>query len=418
MERDASDAYLDAVLIGGREQRPIVICDYDTAWPERFAQVRARVGEALGATALRIEHIGSTAVPGLAAKPIIDVLVTVVDPDDGAAFTSALEARGYELRVQEPGHRMFRSAARDVHVHVWADSDPEVGRYLRFRDRLRSSSEDRDAYEQLKRELAKQQWREMNHYADAKGSLIQAILERGGGSRAEAAASVADCELNQAQWNCASAVAGGGSAWQDAGLIWAWRAHSGELMLNFPRSLELAAVERGIAFARDHGAHIVGAWLSSETDPATLVEAGFQRGWEPWWMAASLAAIAPADDPRVALSTDVPEYGPGGRRLLSLAEGERPSAWHAVARIDGSLAGRAWSFVAGSRAGVYDMEVWPQYQRRGLGRALLREVCDAARAAGATTVTLNATPAGEKLYSAEGFVRVGEGITYWHHLGC
>jgi GrpB-like predicted nucleotidyltransferase (UPF0157 family) len=128
--------YLDAVLVGGRERRPIVIADYDELWPERFAKERARVLSALGGAALRVEHIGSTAVPALAAKPIIDVLVTVADPEDEAPVRSALESQGYELRVREPGHRMFRTAARDVHIHVWAESDPEVERYLRFRDRL------------------------------------------------------------------------------------------------------------------------------------------------------------------------------------------------------------------------------------------------------------------------------------------
>jgi GrpB-like predicted nucleotidyltransferase (UPF0157 family) len=173
-------AHLDSVLIGGRERHAVVICDYDEAWPERFTGIQVRVRAALGGAAVRVEHIGSTAVPGLAAKPIVDVLVTVVDPDDEPAFRPALEALGYQLRVREPGHRMFRTAARDVHIHVWADSDAEVGRYLRFRDRLRASSEDRAAYERLKRDLAKQDWSDINYYADAKGSLISEILDRAG----------------------------------------------------------------------------------------------------------------------------------------------------------------------------------------------------------------------------------------------
>lgn len=165
-------------LIGGRERRAIVIVDYDPSWPERYELERERLRAALGAIAIRIEHIGSTAVPGLAAKAIVDVLVTVADPDDEAATAPALEGAGYELRVRERGHRMFRTPALDVHVHVWGDSDPEVGRYLRFRDRLRGSPEDRDAYERLKRELAGREWGDMNEYADAKGALIEAILAR------------------------------------------------------------------------------------------------------------------------------------------------------------------------------------------------------------------------------------------------
>ncbi len=187
-------------------------------------------------------------------------------------------------------------------------------------------------------------------------------------------------------------------------------------MLNFPASIDAAPARRGVEFARQNEAQIVGAWLSSDTDAAPLEEVGFDRGWEPWWMAARLEEIREPDDPRIALSAEVPEYGPGGQRLLTLATSEPVRAWHAVARVDGLFAGRAWSLMAGDLAGIYDMDVWPAFQRRGLGRALLRAVCHAARNAGATKAVLNATPDGERLYSAEGFVRVGEGITYWHHL--
>ena len=172
------DRELDQVLIGGREKREIVIVEYDESWPARFEAEHGRVRRAPGVCAVRIEHIGSTAVPGLAAKSIIDLLVTVEDPEDETVTVPALTAAGYELRVREPGHRMFRTPRRDVHVHVWADTDVEVTRYLRFRDRLRRSAEDRRAYEQLKRELARRDWSDMNHYAAAKGPLIEDILSR------------------------------------------------------------------------------------------------------------------------------------------------------------------------------------------------------------------------------------------------
>jgi GrpB-like predicted nucleotidyltransferase (UPF0157 family) len=178
VDRDERDLDLDRVLIGGLEKREIVIVDYDEGWPARFAAERARVRQALGDHARRIEHIGSTAVPGLAAKPIIDLLVTVQAPDDEAVTVPALTAVGYQLRVREPGHRMFRTAQRDVHVHIWANADPEVARALRFRDRLRRSPADRQAYEQLKRDLAGRDWPDMNHYADAKGPVIEEILAR------------------------------------------------------------------------------------------------------------------------------------------------------------------------------------------------------------------------------------------------
>jgi GNAT superfamily N-acetyltransferase len=230
-------------------------------------------------------------------------------------------------------------------------------------------------------------------------------------------ASVSDCEKSQTEWNCAIAIAGGGTVWEDGALRWSWQAHDGQLMLNFPRVLDAEALRRGIAFAVAQDARIVGAWLSQDTDATALTASGFDRGWEPWWMAAPLDAIAQPMDARVALSADVPEYGPDGQGLLTLARAEPRRAWHAVARVDGRFAGRAWCLVSGDLAGIYDMDVWPRFQRRGLGRALLRILCSAARNAGATTAVLNATPDGERLYSAEGFVRVGTGITYWHHLG-
>lgn len=178
IDTDERNRELDDVLIGGREQRKIVIVEYDPRWPARFESERVRVQQALGASAIRVEHIGSTAVPRLAAKPIIDLLATVEDPDDETASVPALTAVGYELRVREPGHRMFRTPERDVHVHLWGDADPEVTRYLRLRDQLRRCAEDRQAYEQLKRELARREWSDMNHYADAKGPLIEEILAR------------------------------------------------------------------------------------------------------------------------------------------------------------------------------------------------------------------------------------------------
>jgi GNAT superfamily N-acetyltransferase len=229
-------------------------------------------------------------------------------------------------------------------------------------------------------------------------------------------ATVAECERLQAEWNVAVALAGGGSVWEDGGLRWAWQRHNGHLMLNFPRSIDAGAARRGVEFAREHGACVVGAWLSPDTDAAPLEAAGFQRGWEPWWMAARLEAIRAPDDARVEVTSEVPEYGPGGQDLLSLARQEPRRAWHAMARVDGRFAGRAWALAAGDVAGIYDMDVWPDFQRQGLGRALLRAVCAAARAAGARTAVLNSTPDGELLYASEGFVRVGEGITYWHHL--
>jgi len=127
-------------LIGGNERRAIVLVDYDSSWPVCFQDERAKLTMALGTEAIGIEHIGSTAVPGLAAKPIIDVLVTVADIEDEPRYLPALQRAGYVLRVREPGHRMVRTPGLDVHVHIWPDGDPAVTAYLAFRNRLRSTS--------------------------------------------------------------------------------------------------------------------------------------------------------------------------------------------------------------------------------------------------------------------------------------
>ena len=169
----------DVELIGGPEPGPVTLVAYDPAWPARYERERERIVAALGARVLAIEHIGSTSVPGLAAKPVVDIDLAVADPDDEAAFVPALEAAGYVLRVREPRHRMLRTPEHDVHVHVFAPGDEDMARDLRFRDRLRASPEDRAAYEARKRELARRDWAARQDYADAKGPLIDAIAARG-----------------------------------------------------------------------------------------------------------------------------------------------------------------------------------------------------------------------------------------------
>lgn len=172
------DAYLDQVLIGGREPAVIVVVDYDAGWPSRFQHFAGRVRRALGARALSVEHIGSTSVPGLAAKPIIDMLLTVADVPDEAAYVPALEATGLGLRVREPEHRMLRTPVRDVHLHVYGPADPAVRDYLDLRDWLTVDGADRELYAMTKRRLAQQSWRDMNDYAEAKSEVIEDVLGR------------------------------------------------------------------------------------------------------------------------------------------------------------------------------------------------------------------------------------------------
>ena len=174
-----ADEHVETGLIGGEEKLQIQIVDYDTGWPKKF-EVHARViADALGSVALQIDHIGSTSVPGLAAKPIIDILVIVQNSADESAYMSRLEAAGYLLRVREPDwneHRMFRTHEKDVHVHIYSVGCAEIQRVLTFRDHLRINIDDRRRYEQTKRELASREWSTMNEYAEAKTEVIESII--------------------------------------------------------------------------------------------------------------------------------------------------------------------------------------------------------------------------------------------------
>jgi GrpB-like predicted nucleotidyltransferase (UPF0157 family) len=165
-------------LLGGPEPRTIEVVGYDSSWPWRFARERARIAAAIGAVAGRIDHIGSTAVAGLAAKPIIDIQVSVDDPEDEQAYAPALENAGYRLRVREPGHRMLRTSTLDVHVHVCAAGGDWERRHLLFRDWLGADSSGRALYAAAKRDLARRDWPDMNAYAEAKTIVILQILGR------------------------------------------------------------------------------------------------------------------------------------------------------------------------------------------------------------------------------------------------
>ena len=171
-------AHLDSVLIGGREQRAIVISDHDPSWATRAAALIQSIRRALGPIALSVEHIGSTSVPGLAAKAIIDVLLVVRDLDAEQMYVEPLQALGLQLRVREAGHRMLRTADLDVHLHVLPPGTPEEVAYLDLRDWLRVNTADRELYESTKRALVARTWQDMNLYADAKSEVIAEVLAR------------------------------------------------------------------------------------------------------------------------------------------------------------------------------------------------------------------------------------------------
>jgi len=163
---------------------PILIVDYDPQWPELFKREADRIRAALGSRALRIEHTGSTSVPGLAAKPVIDVLLVVTDSADEGAYLPALEAAGYVLHIREPHwheHRMFNRPDTETNMHVFSSGCPEIDRVLMFRDWLRANAADRALYARTKLALAQKEWGHVQNYADAKTVVIEEILARARG---------------------------------------------------------------------------------------------------------------------------------------------------------------------------------------------------------------------------------------------
>src|SRR5713226_4751750 len=159
----------------------ILIVDYDPKWPELFGREADRIRAALGCRALRIEHTGSTSVPGLVAKPIIDMLLVVTDSADEEMYVPALETTGYLLRIRESEwyeHRMFRGPDTQINLHVFSSGCPEIDRILMFRNWLRSNATDRDLYARTKLTLAQQEWKYVQKYADAKTVVIEQIITR------------------------------------------------------------------------------------------------------------------------------------------------------------------------------------------------------------------------------------------------
>ncbi|GLK17840.1 GrpB family protein [Herbiconiux flava] len=170
-------------IVGGPERLTVGLHEYDPGWATVFETNRRRIQDALagaraGSEPVVIEHIGSTSVPGLAAKPIVDIVVAVGDITAEEDYLDPLLAAGYVLRVREPGHRLVRTPERDVHVHVYQLGDPAIAGYLLLRDHLRADPADRALYEGTKRALMARSWADMNAYSDAKTEVIVAIKER------------------------------------------------------------------------------------------------------------------------------------------------------------------------------------------------------------------------------------------------
>jgi GrpB-like predicted nucleotidyltransferase (UPF0157 family) len=159
----------------------IHIVEYDPRWPELFACEAKRIRAALGQRALRIEHAGSTAVLGLAAKPVIDMVLVVADSREESAYAPELEAAGYRLCIREAEwyeHRMFKGSQPEVNLHVFSKGCAEIDRMLVFRDWLRTNDGDRDFYARTKLALSQKRWERVQDYADAKTEIVGQIMNR------------------------------------------------------------------------------------------------------------------------------------------------------------------------------------------------------------------------------------------------
>ena len=178
-----TEEQLRAVTIGELEplSAPIRLVDYDPGWPDQFRREAERIRGVLGDRVLQLEHVGSTAVPGLPAKPVIDLALELENSADEPAYVSAMEAAGYVLRIREPEwneHRLFKGPDTNINLHVFSSGCPEIGRMVAFRDWLRINASDRNLYARTKLELAQKKWKYVQNYADAKTAVVEQIMAR------------------------------------------------------------------------------------------------------------------------------------------------------------------------------------------------------------------------------------------------
>jgi GrpB-like predicted nucleotidyltransferase (UPF0157 family) len=173
------------IWIKGQEQldSQVLLVDYDPAWPVQYEAYRQKIADVLDDRVVLLEHVGSTAVPGLAAKPRIDILLIVPDSSDEASYVPQLEAVGFDLHIREANwheHRCLKGVDPDANLHVFSPGCVEIERMVGFRDWLRTHPEDRELYETTKRRLAAQQWAFVQDYADAKSEVVDEIRIRAG----------------------------------------------------------------------------------------------------------------------------------------------------------------------------------------------------------------------------------------------
>ena len=159
---------------------PILVAPYSDEWPEMFETLKARVENALGAAGRRIEHVGSTSVPGLPAKPIIDIDVVIEGDDQLGEVIDRLTAIGYMFEGDRgvTGRYAFASppGAPDHHLYVCAEGSPELHRHILFRDYLHSHPEEAAAYGEMKQQLARRNPGDRGAYTCGKSHWIERAL--------------------------------------------------------------------------------------------------------------------------------------------------------------------------------------------------------------------------------------------------
>ncbi len=183
--QSAAEQRIRAATIGEPERLAglIELAPYDATWPLQYEREAEHVRATLGDRALRIEHVGSTSIPGIAAKPIIDMLLVVANSSDEASYVPSMEEQGYTLRIREPDwyeHRLLKGPSANINLHVFSAACPEIQRMIGFRDHLRADAADRELYQRTKQALAARRWKYVQEYADAKTQVVEAIIARAG----------------------------------------------------------------------------------------------------------------------------------------------------------------------------------------------------------------------------------------------
>jgi GrpB-like predicted nucleotidyltransferase (UPF0157 family) len=181
---DTRQAELDKLFVGGvapRHDKPIHLAPYNPEWPAWYEREATRIRTALGDRVRQLHHAGSTSVPGLSAKPVIDIILAVADSSDENAYVPDMVAAGYRLTLREPDwfeHRLFKGPDTNLNLHTFTEGSPEIRRMLAFRDRLRSHPDELAEYQATKQALAGRTWAYVQDYADAKGAVVEGIIAR------------------------------------------------------------------------------------------------------------------------------------------------------------------------------------------------------------------------------------------------